>query len=92
MARRNLGGDTKRDNRRALIFAAVGIGFLLIAYVGTHMLNGNSSKSASDSIRSSISTATTLPVRPGSGVTLRHRIVTAVGPQPNTTRNPFAVP
>jgi hypothetical protein len=81
----------KKDNKRALIFAAVGGALLLIAYLGTHVLNGSGSgKSASASIRASITTATTLPVRTQSGVVLRHRVVTAPGPKPNTTRDPFA--
>jgi hypothetical protein len=90
MPPKKLNGE-KKDNRRALIFAAVGIGLLLIAYLGTHVLSGSSSdKSASASIRSSITTATTLPVRSTSGIALRPRLVTAPGPQPNTTRDPFA--
>ena len=91
MAPKAVTSDKKKDNRRAIIFAAVGIGLLLIAYLGTHVLNGSSSaKSASASIRASISTATTLPTHTSSGVTLRPRVVTAAGPQPNTTRDPFA--
>ncbi len=91
MAPKGLKGDKKKDNRRAMIFAAIGLGLLLIAYLGTHVLSGsNSGKSASASIRASISTATTLPSRTSSGVTLRPRVVTAAGPQPNTTRDPFA--
>jgi hypothetical protein len=81
----------KKDNKRALIFLAVGGALLLIAYLGTHVLSGSGSgKSASATIRASISTATTLPVHAKSGVTLRPRVVTAPGPTPNTTRNPFA--
>ncbi len=91
MAPKSFKGDKKQDNNRAIIFAAVGLGLLLVAYLGTHVLNGsNSGKSASASIRASISTATTLPSHSTSGVTLRPRVVTAAGPQPNTTRDPFA--
>ena len=93
MGPRSLAGDKKNDKRRAMIFAAVGVGLLLIAYLGMHVLNGSSSgKSASESIRASISTATTLPVHTSSGLTLRPRVVTTPGPQPNTTRDPFAAP
>jgi hypothetical protein len=92
MAQKKLTGE-KKDNRRALIFAAVGIGLLLIVYLGTHVLGGNNSaKSASASIRASITTATTLPVRSTTAVAIRPRFVTAAGPVPNTTRNPFAHP
>ncbi len=91
MAPKSFKGDKKKDNRRALIFGAVGLALLLFAYLGTHVLNGGGSgASASASIKASISTATTLPSQTSSGVTLRPRVVTAAGPQPNTTRDPFA--
>jgi hypothetical protein len=81
----------KKDNRRAMIFAAVGVALLLVAYLGTHVLSGsNSGKSASASIRASITTATTVPAHSSGGIALRPRLVTAPGPKPNTTRDPFA--
>jgi hypothetical protein len=93
MTPRSLTAGKKSDNKRAIIFAAVGLGLLLIAYLGTHVLNGGSSgSSASASIKASITTATTLPSHAASGITLKRRVVTSPGPQPNTTRNPFAVP
>jgi hypothetical protein len=83
----------KQDNRRALIFAAVGLGLLLIAYLGTHVLsNGKSAKAASASIRASITTATVKSQQTVSGIVIKPRLVTAAGPQPNTTRDPFARP
>lgn len=93
MAPKNLTGEPKGDNKRAIIFAMVGLGLLLVAYLGTNVLSGGGSgKSASASIRASISTATVHPVQSATAVAVRPRVVTATGPQPNTTRNPFAVP
>ena len=81
----------KKDNRRALIFAAVGLGLLLVAYLGTHVLNGgNSGKSTSASIKAAITTATTNPAHAASAVPIKPRKVTDPGPKPDTTRDPFA--
>ena len=91
-APRPVGAAKKAGNRRALIFLAAGLVLLLVAYAGTHVLNNNSGKSASASIRASITTATTAPHRTSTGIVLKPRTVTDPGPAPSATRDPFSHP
>jgi hypothetical protein len=80
----------KSDNKRALTMGAIGLGLLLVVFLATHVLaGGGSAKSASATIKASITTATTQPARLATGIALTPRKVTDPGPTPNTARDPF---